>query len=133
MSDAGNNVLFTADLTNVKTLNGMSLNATINGQPGAGNPNASGTATLSANSSKSGPKGQVIVMGSGFPTRIQLVTFVNNSTVSKKAKTDNNGNFNFNFGPKGKASIVAPGITLFQVTSITLKDTSGNVLMTFNF
>ena len=126
-------VLFTADLTNVKTMNGMSLNATVNGQPGAAIPNASGTATLTANSSKSGPKGQVQLIGSGFPARTPLTTLVNGSVVGKKARTDNNGAFNFNFGPKGKASTVAPGITLFQVTSISLKDNAGNVLMTFSF
>jgi hypothetical protein len=133
VSNSGGVVLFTADLTNVKTANAMTLNATVNGQPGASVPKASGTATLTANSSKSGPKGQVQLMGSGFPVRTALTTFVNNSIVSKKAKTDNNGAFNFNFGPKGKASTVAPGVNLFQVTSITLKDSAGNVLMTFSF
>jgi hypothetical protein len=133
IANSGNVVLFTADLTNVKTAGAMSLNATVNGQPGPSVPNASGTATLTANSSKSGPKGQVQLMGSGFPIRIPLITVVNNSVASKKAKTDNSGAFNFNFGPKGKASTLAPGITLFQITSITLKDNAGNVLMTFNF
>jgi hypothetical protein len=133
VANAGNVVLFTADLTNVKTASAMTLNATVNGHPGSTDPNASGTATLTANSSRSGPKGQVQLMGSGFPIRTQLTTFVNNSVVSKKARTDNNGAFNFNFGPKGKASTVAPGITLFQITSITLKDSAGNVLMTFSF
>ena len=132
VANASNVVLFTADLTNVKAT-GLSLNATVNGQPGTGVPNASGTATLTANSSKRGPNGQVQLMGSGFPMRTQLTTLVNNSVVSKKGKTDNNGAFNFNFGPKGKASTVAPGVTLLQVTSITLKDPSGNVLMTFSF
>lgn len=133
VANAGGVVLFTADLTNVKTMNGMTLNATINGQPGVTLPNASGTATLTANSSKSGPKGQVQLIGSGFPARLPMNTLVNGSVVSKKARTDNNGSFNFNFGPKGKASTVAPGITLFQITSITLKDNAGNVLMTFSF
>ena len=133
VANSANVVLFTADLTNVKTAGAMSLNATITGQPGPSDPNASGTATLTANSSKSGPKGQVQLMGTGFPVRAQLVTLVNNSAVSKKARTDNSGAFNFNFGPKGKASTVAPGITLFQITSITLKDSAGNVLMTFSF
>lgn len=133
VANASGVVLFTADLTNVKTMNGMSLNATINGQPGSTVANASGTATLTANSSKSGPKGQVQLIGTGFPARTALTTLVNGSVVSKKARTDNNGAFNFNFGPKGKASTVAPGITLFQVTSITLKDNTGNALMTFNF
>lgn len=132
VANASGVVLFTADLTNVKT-NGMSLNATVNGQPGVTIPNASGTATLTANSSKSGPKGQVQLIGSGFPMRTQLTTLVNGVVVSKKASTGNNGAFNFNFGPKGKTSTVAPGITLFQITSITLKDNAGNVLMTFSF
>jgi hypothetical protein len=133
VADANNVVLFTADLTNIKTASGMSVNATITGQPGTSDPGANGTASLTANSSKSGPKGQVQLTGSGFPARTALITVVNNSTASKKAKTDNNGAFNFNFGPKGKASTVASGVTLFQITSITLKDSAGNVLMTFNF
>lgn len=133
VANAAGVVLFTADLTKVNTTNGMSLNATVNGQPGPADPNASGTAILTANSSKSGPKGQVQLIGSGFPMRTQLTTLVNGSIVSKKAKTDNNGAFNFNFGPKGKTSTVAPGITLFQITSMTLKDNAGNVLMTFSF
>ena len=133
VANSANVVLFTADLTNVKTAGAMTLNATVNGQPGPSDPNASGSATLTASSSKSGPKGQVQIMGTGFPIRTQLVTVVNNSVVSKKARTDNSGAFNFNFGPKGKASTVAPGITLFQITSITLKDSAGNVLMTFSF
>jgi hypothetical protein len=133
VANSANVVLFNADLTNVKTASAMTLNATVNGQPGPSDPNASGTATLTANSSKTGPKGQVQLMGSGFPARTPLITLVNNSAVSKKAKTDNNGAFHFNFGPKRKASTVAAGVTLFQVTSITLKDTSGNVLMTFSF
>ena len=133
VANAGGVVLFTADLTNVKTANGMSLNATVNGQPGVTIPTASGTATLTANSSKSGPKGQVQLIGSGFPMRTQLTTLVNGVVVSKKANTGNSGAFNFNFGPKGKASTVASGITLFQITSITLKDNAGNVLMTFSF
>ena len=132
VSNASNVVLFTADLTNVKS-SGASLNANVTGTPGASVPNASGTALLIANSSSSGPKGQIQLSGTGFPARTALITFVNNSTVSKKAKTDNNGAFNFNFGPKGKASTVVPGVTLFQVISITLKDSAGNVLMTFNF
>jgi len=126
-------VLFTADLTNVKTAAGMTLNATVNGQPGPSIPNASGTATLTASSSKRGPKGQVQLIGTGFPIRTSLTTFVNNVIVSKKARTDNNGAFNFNFGPKGKTSTVAAATTLFQITSITLKDSAGNVLMTFSF
>jgi len=133
VADANNIVLFTADLTNVKTASAMSLNANVAGQPGASDPSATGTALLTANSSTSGPKGQVQLSGSGFPMRSTLVTLVNNSVISKKAKTDSNGAFNFNFGPKGKASTVAAGVTLFQITSITLKDSAGNVLMRFNF
>ena len=132
VSNAGGVVLFTADLTNVKTA-GASLNASVSGQPGATVPNASGTASITANSSKSGPKGQVQLVGSGFPAGTALSTLVNNVGVSKKAKTDNSGNFNFNFGPKGKASTVVPGVTLFQITSIVLKDSAGNVLITFGF
>ena len=132
VSNASNVVLFTADLTNVKS-SGASLNANVTGAPGASVPNASGTALLIANSSSSGTKGQIQLSGTGLPARTTLITFVNNSTVSKKAKTDSNGAFNFNFGPKGKASTVVPGVTLFQVTSIKLKDSAGNVLMTFNF
>ena len=133
VANSANVVLFTADLTNVKIASAMTLNATVNGQPGTGDPNASGIATLTANSSKSGPKGQVLLSGTGFPARTPLVTLVNGSVVSKKARTDNNGAFHFNFGPKGKASTLVPGVTLFQVTSITLQDTAGNVLMTFSF
>ena len=133
VANSSNVVLFTADLTKVTTSGGMTLNATVTGQPGSSAPSASGTAILSASSSTSGPKGQVQLSGSGFPIRTTLTTLVNNSVVSKKAKADNNGAFNFNFGPKGKASTVAPGINLFQITSITLKDPAGNVLMTFNF
>lgn len=132
VSNASGVVLFSADLTNVKTA-GASLNASISGQPGPTVPNASGTASITANSSKSGPKGQVQLVGSGLPARTTLVTLVNNVAVTKKAKTDNSGNFNFNFGPKGKASTVVPGVTLFQITSIVLKDSAGNVLMTFSF
>ena len=133
VANSSNVVLFTADLSNAKTASGMSLSANVAGQPGASDPNASGTGSLTANSSSRGPKGQVLLTGSGFPIRTALVTVVNNSVVTKKAKTDNNGNFNFNFGPKGKSSTVAPGVTLFQITSITLKDSAGNVLMTFGF
>jgi hypothetical protein len=133
VANSNNLILFTADLTNAKTSGVMSLNANVTGQPGPTVPNATGTALLTANSSTSGARGQVQLTGTGFPMKTTLITLVNNSVVSKKAKTDNNGAFNFNFGPKGKASTVAPGVTLFQVTSITLKDSAGNVLMMFNF
>ena len=56
-----------------------------------------------------------------------------NGTNVKKAKSNKTGNVNILLKPKGKTGTVAPGVNLFKVTSVSLHDKFGNVLLSASF
>jgi hypothetical protein len=127
-------VLFTADLTQASAGSTMTRTATVQATPGPTDPNATGTAVLNAIMSGHQAKGSLQLSGHGLPANVQLSVLVNGLTAnSKKVNTDKAGNVTLNIGPKGKTGTVASGVTLFQVTSLTLSDPVGNVLLSVNF
>ena len=130
--NSSNVVIFTADLSNVSTGTSMTLNATVAATAGPAAPNATGTATLTAFAAHGSVKGSLQISGHGLPANMQLMIAIN-STNAKKVNSDRSGNFNVKLGPKGKAGTIVPGVTLFQVTSVTVTDKFGNILLTINF
>jgi hypothetical protein len=136
VTDANNVVLFTADLsgTNTGSSASMNRNATVQAQPGPSDPNATGTAVLSAFMSSGKPKGSLQLNGASLPAKTKVSVLINGLTANvKKAATDKTGNISVRVTPNGKSNTVAPGVTLFGVTSIQLKDQAGNVMLSASF
>jgi len=134
VADSNNVVLFTADLTNTSMSTSMSLNASVQAQPGATDLNATGTAMLTASAAHSRPRGSIQLSGQGLPPKTALTILINGApSNAKKAKTDVNGSLSRTIRPKGKLRTVATGVNVFQVISITVKDMAGNVLLSFSF
>ena len=128
VTDANGVVLFTADLSNLTTASSMNINITAQATPGAGVPNATGTVVLHAFLAHGKVKGSLQLSGHGLPTSMQVVVAVNGVAV-KSLKTSKTGDVSVKIGPKGKTSTIANGITLAAITSVTLTDRSGNVLL----
>ncbi len=127
VSDANGTALFTADLTTTAT-----ISATVQATPGAAAPNANGTASINAAMKKGRVKGVLNFVGHALPPKMP-VAFAINGTVVKNLKTDKRGDVSLKLGPSGKDTTVAPGVTLANVTSVTLQDQSGNALLQANF
>ena len=132
VADANGVVLFTADLTNVSSAASMNLNASVQAIAGPGNPGAAGNAVLTAFKTRGRPKGSLQLNGRGLSPSTPLVVAVNGIN-AKKANSDKTGNVRVLLKPKGKAGTLAPGVNLFRVTSISLRDKFGNVLLSAKF
>ena len=121
-------VLFTVDLSNLTTAVNMNIHVTKLATPGLGVPNATGNLVLNAFLSRGRVKGSLIFSGQGLPANTQVAIAVNGIRV-KNVRINRNGNFNVRLGPKGKNSQILPGITLATITSVTILDRNGNVLL----
>jgi hypothetical protein len=132
VSDSNGVVLFTADLTSTTPGTSAARNATVQATPGSGNPGASGTAMLNAMMSQGKAKGSVQLSGHGLNPKNSLTVLINGAN-AKKASTDKSGNVNLRLTPSGKAGTVAPGVSLFNVHSISLRDRFGNAVLSANF
>jgi hypothetical protein len=130
--DANNVVLFTADLTNTSAVKSMNLSANVVAKGGSGNPGAAGNALLTAVGTRGSVKGSLQLTGRGLLPSTPL-TLALNGKPAKNVRTDKSGNVNVLLKPKGKSATVAAGITLFKVTSVSLKDKFGNVVLGANF
>lgn len=131
VNDANGVLLFTADLTN---LGGAStnINNTVQAVAGSAAPNASGTATLIAVASRNKTNGSLQFAAHSLTPSLPVILAVN-GVAAKNLKTDKSGNANVKLGPKGKSGVIVNGVTLTQVTSATLLDKNGNVLLTATF
>jgi hypothetical protein len=127
VSDANGTALFTADLTTATT-----INATIQAAPGAAAPNANGTASINAVMKKGRAKGSLSFVGHALPPRLPVTIAINGAAV-KNLKTDKRGDVSLKLTPSGKSTTIAPGVTLANVTAVTLQDQSGNTLLQANF
>jgi hypothetical protein len=132
VADANGVVLFTADLTNVSSVATMNLNATVQGTAGPGHPSAAGNAVLTAFVTNGAAKGMLQLNAHGLPPSTALTAAINGAT-AKKATSDKTGNASILIAPKKKAGTVAPGVNLFSVRSVSLRDKFGNVLLSFSF
>jgi len=132
VSDANNVVLFTADLTNATAVKTMDLNASVRATPGPSDPSATGNAVLTAHASSGKTTGMLVLNGHGIPASTAMTLVINHANV-KKVSSDKAGNVSISITPKGKNGAVARGITLFKVTSMSLHDKFGNVLLSFSF
>ena len=128
VTDVNGVVLFTADLTSLTSVSNMNINVTAQLTAGVGVPNANGTVMLNAFLAHGKVKGSLQVTGHGLPTNASVVIAVNGVAV-KTVHTSKTGDINVKLGPKGKTSTIANGITLAQITSITVTDRNGNVLL----
>ena len=132
VSDATPVVLFTADLTNIATTGAMNLNATIKTTAGAGAPNATGNATLNVFVANGKMKGGVQFNAHGLPPNTTGNVAVNGVS-AQTVKIDKNGNTSFRLKAKNKTGSIAPGVSLMQITSVSVSDQSANVLVTADF
>ena len=132
--DSNTVVLFTANLTQISSTSVSTRIATVQAVPGASDPNATGTASLSAILTGGQAKGSLQLTAQRLPVNLQLFVTVNGIISNvKKVNTDKHGNVFVNIGPKGKTGTVASGVNLFQVTSIQLSDRFGNTLLSAGF
>ncbi|HEY2124164.1 MAG TPA: hypothetical protein VGG94_01775 [Chthoniobacterales bacterium] len=132
LSDSNNVVLFTADLTRAGSAIILSRSASIQTTPGPGAPAAVGNAVLTANVMHGQTKGMVALSAHNLPAASQLMVAFNGVN-AKKTKSDNAGNLTLNLGPKGKTGTIAPGVNLFDVTSLSVRDKFGNLLLSGSF
>jgi hypothetical protein len=132
VADASGVVLFTADLTTLSSTASMNLNANVQAVSGPGDPGAAGNAVLTAFAKRGATKGSLQLSGRGLPPSSALMVAVNGIS-AKKANSDKSGNVNVMLKPKGKTGTVAPGVNLSRVSSISLHDQFGNVLLSAKF
>lgn len=131
VADASGVVLFTADLTTLSSTASMTLSANVLAKSGPGNPGAAGNAVLTAFVKRGATKGSLQLSGRGLPPSSALMVAVN-GTNAKKITSDKTGNVSALLKAKGKTGTVA-GVNLFRVTSISLRDKFGNVLLSAKF
>jgi hypothetical protein len=132
VSDANGVVLFTADLTNVSATQTMNFSAMVQATAGPGNPGANGTATMSAAHSGRSGTGSLQLTGHGISPNIPLVLAINGNVV-KSVRSNKQGNVNVLLKAKGKTSTLAPGVSLFKVTSVGLHDKNGALILGATF
>jgi hypothetical protein len=132
VTDSNGVILFTADLTNVSTAQSMNFTANVQAQSGAGTSGATGTAVLSAATTKGSGTGSLQLSGHGLSANMPL-TFAINGAPVKNVRSDKRGNLNVLIKAKGKSSSVAPGLNLFKVTSVGLHDRNGNLVLGASF
>lgn len=132
VSDSSNVVLFTADLTSIPAVTTMNRNANLRATPGPSAVNAAGSSVLNASVVAGVAQGSVQLSGHGLPPNTTITVSINHKR-GKKARSDQAGNVSITLTPKGKKWTVAPGINLFQVTSVQITDKAGNVLLNANF
>jgi hypothetical protein len=124
-------VLFRADLSSLTSATSMNINVSKEATPGPGVPNATGNVLLNAFLSKGKVKGSLQLIGHGLPPNINVLVAVNGIPV-KRLHTSNTGDVIVKLGPKGKTGTIGSGLTLAGVTTVTLTDLSGNVLLQVN-
>jgi hypothetical protein len=132
VSDANNVVLFTADLTNTVTASSMNISANVQAKGGPGNPSATGSAVLTAVNTHGKVKGSLQLSGRGLLPSTPLTVAIN-GIAAKKVNSDKSGNVKVLFKANGKTATLASGVTLFKVTSVSLRDKLGNVVLTASF
>jgi hypothetical protein len=132
LSDSNAVVLFMADLTSATSAASMNRNASVQMTPGPGAPAASGHAMLSAHVVRGRTRGMLHLNAHGLPMRSRLMISAN-GTNAKKVNSDMAGNLSVNLRPKGKTGTVAPSVNLFSVTSVTVRDKFGNLLLNASF
>ena len=132
ISNSANVVLFTADLTTAAAASSMIRNATVQASAGSFNPSVTGMAVLTAHVVKGQTKGMLQMMAHGLPGNVSMMITTNGVT-AKKSNTDKTGNLNVTLAPKGKTGTVAPGVNLFGVTSLAVRDKAGNLLLSADF
>ena len=132
VSNAGNVVLFTADLTSIASVTSEALNASLTGTAGQTAPSATAAATLSAQAASGVASGSLVVTAHGLPARSKLAVTIN-GTPSKKVVADSLGNATVTFLPKAKTGAIARGVSIFGVRNVQVKDAAGNVLLNTSF
>jgi hypothetical protein len=132
VSNSNGVVLFTADLTSITAVKTMDLNANVRAKSGTSVSSANGNAVLSAHASGGKASGMLALNAHGLPPN-KATTVVLNHTNARKVTTDPSGNVSINVMPKGTTGTLAKGITLFKVTSVSLLDKFGNVLLKADF
>jgi hypothetical protein len=132
ISNSANATLFTADLTMVTAVSSMIRNATVEVSAAPSSPSATGTAVLAAHVVKGQTKGTLQLIAHGLPSNVSMMIATNGVT-AKKVNTNKTGNLNVTLGAKGKTGIVAPGVNMFGVTSLTVRDKFGNLFLSGNF
>jgi hypothetical protein len=132
VTDSNNVVIFTADLTNLSGMMNQDISANVQATAGLSDPNATGNAMLTAFVSRGRAKGSLQFIGHGLPMNLPIVIAVN-GIAAKNLKTDKTGSFNVKLGPKGKNNTIVSGVSLANVTSVTILDNFGNVLLQANF
>jgi hypothetical protein len=133
VSDANGVAIFTADLTNLSTTPASTnINDNVQATAGAAAPSATGSATLIAVASHNKTNGSLQFTAKGLSPSMPVVLAVN-GIAAKNLKTDKSGNIAVKIGPKGKTGTVVAGVSLTQVSSATLTDRNGNVLLTATF
>jgi hypothetical protein len=130
--DANNVVLFTVDFTSTTTASAMTRTATVQASAGPANPSATGDAMLNAFLSHGQAKGSLQLNGHNISPNMPLSVAVN-GTVVKNARSDTLGNVMVRLTPKGKTGTVAPNVSLFRVTSITLLSKVGTTVLSASF
>jgi hypothetical protein len=130
--DANNIVLFTADLTSTTAAAAMTRTATVQATAGPANPSATGDAMLNAFLSRGVAKGSLQLNGHGISPNMLLNVAIN-GVVVKNAKSDKMGNVIVRLTPKGKTGTVAPNVSLFRVTSISLVSKVGSTVLSASF
>jgi len=132
ISNSANVVFFTADLTTAASASSMIRNATVQATAAPLNPSATGTAVLAAHVVKGQTKGTLQVIAQGLPSNLSMV-IATNGVMAKNVNTNKTGNLKVTLGAKGKTGTVAPGVNLFGVTSMTVRDKLGNLLLSASF
>jgi hypothetical protein len=132
VSNSSGVVLFTADLTSITAVKTMDLNANLQAKSGSSVSSANGNAVLSAHASGGKASGMLALNGHGLPPS-KAMTLVLNHTNAKKVTTDSSGNVSVSLMPKGTRGALARGVTLFKVTSVSLRDKFGNVFLDADF
>ena len=132
VADANGVILFNANLTAASGANSMNLNVNVQATPGPTSPTATGNAVLTAFLTRRGAKGSIQLNARGLLGNTQVVFAINGANV-KKVNTSRSGTAKVRITPSGKADTVAPGINLFGVTSVSLRDTAGNTLLSASF
>jgi hypothetical protein len=130
--DANNVVLFMADLTNSAGASAMTRTATVQATAGPANPGATGDAMLNAFLARGVAKGSLQLNGHGISPNLPLNVAVNGIVV-KNARSDKMGNVIVRLTPKGKTGTVAPNVSLFRVSSISLMSKVGTTILNASF
>src|SRR5260370_1123826 len=132
VSNSSGVVLFTANLTNIAAVKSMDFNANLQAKPGPSVSSANGNAALSAHASGGKASGMLAFNGHGLPPS-KAMTLVINHTNAIEVTTDSSGNVSVSLMPKGTTGALARGVTLFKVTSVSLRDKFGNAFLDPDF